>query len=157
VTCAQERWALPNGRLINFSVDRELCVLPSGVNSLCNWHCHQKSILLYYYTANILVWLDRQATERYGRPFGWADNWMDGCRWPGHRALRYYLTSTSMGNKDLGERCLHGTGICSQHYHLFLWQWIAICDPWRSGCWITIHDTRSENHNINRMVYSCNT
>jgi len=33
--------------------------------------------------------------------------------WPGHRALRYYLTRATMGNGDLGERCLHGTRICT--------------------------------------------
>jgi len=31
-----------------------------------------------------------------------------------HRALSYYLTSASTSNKDLGEMCLHETGICSQ-------------------------------------------
>jgi len=51
-------------------------------------------------------------------------------------------------NEDLDEMYLHGTVICSQQYHSFLWQWIAICDPWRSVCWIAIHDTRSENRNI---------
>jgi len=39
--------------------------------------------------------------------------------WPGHRALRYYLTRASTGNEDLGERCLHRTGICSQQYRSF--------------------------------------
>jgi len=34
--------------------------------------------------------------------------------WPRHRALRYYLTSASTGNEDLGKRCLLGTEICSQ-------------------------------------------
>jgi len=29
-----------------------------------------------------------------------------------------------------------------------LWQWIAICDTWRFGFQIAIHDTRSENWNI---------
>jgi len=38
---------------------------------------------------------------------------------PGHRAFRYNLTSASTGNEDLGEMCLHGTGIRSQQYRSF--------------------------------------
>jgi len=79
--------------------------------------------------------VDGQAVERHECPFGW-----DGCMWPGHRALRYYLTSASTGNEDMGKWCLHGTGICRQQYPSFLWQWIVICNPWRSGCQIAIHD-----------------
>jgi len=40
--------------------------------------------------------------------------------WVGYVVLRYYLTSASTSNEELGEMCLHGTGICSQEYCLFL-------------------------------------
>jgi len=45
-----------------------------------------------------------------------------GSMWPVHRALRHHLTIASTGNEDLGERCLHGTGIFSQQCRSFLWQ-----------------------------------
>jgi len=128
---------------MNFSLDRELCT-----NLWC--HCHQTShgINILNNTADILGGVDGQAAERHGRPIVWADDWMGGCMWPGHRALSYYLMSASTRNEDLGERCLHGTGICSQQYRSFISQWVAICDPWRSEWWIAIHDTWSENCDI---------
>jgi len=142
-----------NGRLTDWLIDiitsawTENCVLPSRVISLCLTDTAIKQA--YYYTANILAaWGDRQAAARYGHPFGWADDWMGGCMWPGLRVLRYYLTSTSRGNGDLGERCLHGTGIRSQQYRSLLWQEITIYNPQWSGCQIAIHDTRSQNRNI---------
>jgi len=73
---------------------------------------------------------------------------MGGCMRQGHRALSYYLTRASTSNENLGEMCLHGTGICSHQNDSFLWQWIAICDPWRSEWRIAIHDTQFENRNI---------
>jgi len=123
---SHERQAPPNGRLMN-------------------WHCHRNN--LYY-----LGGVDGHAAE------------MGGCMLPGHRALYYYLWNA--GKEALGERCLHGTaGVC----HMYLWtktrnlqsqyRWfygsgITICDPWRSGCRIAIHDTRSENCNItNTYIY----
>jgi len=48
-SCAQEHQATPNGRLINFSVDRDLCVLPSRVINLCVTDTAIRQA--YYYTA----------------------------------------------------------------------------------------------------------
>jgi len=37
------------------------------------------------------------------------------------QGAEFYLTSAITSNEDLGEMCLHGTGICSQQYRSFLW------------------------------------
>jgi len=57
----------------------------------------------------------------------------------GRRALRYYLTNASTGNEDLGDWCLHGTGICVWFYGSDLR--FAINDDPSAG-------SRSENFNI---------
>jgi len=46
---------------MNFSVDRELCVLPSGVNIVCVSDTAIRQA--YYYTANILVWVGQQPRD----------------------------------------------------------------------------------------------
>jgi len=51
--CAQERFEPTNGRLMNLSMDEELCVLPSGANSLCVPDTAIRPV--YYYNDNILV------------------------------------------------------------------------------------------------------
>jgi len=101
-----------NGQLTNFRMDREL--LPFGVNSMCVTYRHIILIFYvygvtdtairqaYYYTVNILSGWGRQAgsgeTCTFFCPFGWADDWMGGCMWPGHRALHYYLMIASTDN-----------------------------------------------------------
>jgi len=54
---------------------------------------------------------------------------MGECMWPGQWSLRYYLTSASTGNEDLGKRYLHGTGICSPQYWLFYMAVNRDCNP----------------------------
>jgi len=66
---------------MTFTMDRELCVLPSGVNSLCVMDTATRQA--YYYTANILVYVGR------GRQRRDRDVLLGECMWPGHRALLF--------------------------------------------------------------------
>jgi len=77
--------------LMNFSVDLELCVLPSGVTAI------RQAIVQTYYIITLIFWVDGQAAERHG-PF-WVIIRLNGWVYvAGHMALSYYLTSASTCN-----------------------------------------------------------
>jgi len=121
VSCALERQVPPNGRLINFSVDGELCVLPSRVIILC-----VTDTAIRQYTIILLIFW-----SGWGRQPGCGETWTSF--WVSERLNGWVYVARAQGLallfnewqyriEDLGEMGLDGTGIYSQQYRSFLWQ-----------------------------------
>jgi len=127
--------APPNGRLMNFSVGRELCA--------ALWsHSHGTS--LPYYTANILGRVDGQAAESHGRYWMYVARVQSVVLLFNECQYRQWRPGPKVFNWD---RNLLST-------ILFVFMAVNwICDPCRSGCRIAIHDTQSENRNITKIEW----